>query len=214
MCPPSRAETGKERLAFFGQFLSSPRRTGAVLPSSRRLAARMVEWIDWPNVRAVVEYGPGTGVFTEHVAASIAPGTKFLAIEANARFAEALGRRHPEVRVFHDSVANVGTLCRREGIDRVDAIVCGLPWASLTDREQTEFLEATVDVLKPRGQFVTFAYLQGLLLPTAWRFRAKLRAYFSTIERSKTVWRNMPPAFVYRCRRGSADGLQASSDSK
>ena len=56
-------------------------------------------------------------------------------------------------------------------------------------------------VLKPGGQFVTFAYLQGLLLPAGRRFRAKLKRSFSDVTKSKIVWRNLPPAFVYRCRR-------------
>ena len=56
-------------------------------------------------------------------------------------------------------------------------------------------------VLRPGGQFATFAYLQGLLLPAARRFRANLGRSFSQVERSPTAWTNLPPAFVYRCRR-------------
>ena len=49
--------------------------------------------------------------------------------------------------------------------------------------------------------FTTFAYLQGLLLPAGQHFKRKLSDYFSQVRRSETVWFNLPPAFVYRCRR-------------
>jgi phospholipid N-methyltransferase len=56
-------------------------------------------------------------------------------------------------------------------------------------------------VLAPGGQFATFAYWQGMLLPAAWRFSRRLHRTFSSVQRSRTVWRNLPPAFVYRCVR-------------
>ena len=105
------------------------------------------------------------------------------------------------MHVYHDSVGNVAQLCQQEGIDKLDAIICGLPWAAFSDLDQTQFLEATGRVLRRGGQFATFAYLQGLLLPAGQRFKRKLGEHFREIQRSRTVWANLPPAFVYRCRR-------------
>jgi len=48
---------------------------------------------------------------------------------------------------------------------------------------------------------VTFAYLQGLLLPAAGMLRRRLRAQFSAVKTTKTIWRNVPPAFAYVCFR-------------
>ena len=190
-----------ERARFLCEFLLKPRVVGAVSPSSRGLAEKMVQWIDWPNVRAVVEYGPGTGVFTEQILARIRPGTRFFAIEINPAFVARFAERYPGVRVYEESVKNVATVCGQEGIAEVDAVICGLPWASFCDREQVDFMEAMTAVLGPGGRFATFAYLQGLLMPGGRRFKGKLRRYFSRIERSRTAWMNLPPAFVYRCRR-------------
>ena len=149
----------------------------------------------------MAEYGPGTGVFTQSILACVHPHTRFLAIEINARLAELLRSRLPGVHIYQDSASNVAQLCRQEGIDQLDAIVCGLPWASLSDAQQTELLEATARVLRGGGQFATFAYLQGLLLPAGQRFRRKLREHFRVIQCSRTIWANVPPAFVYRCRK-------------
>ena len=58
-----------------------------------------------------------------------------------------------------------------------------------------------LEVLRPGGQFATFAYVPGQALPAAHRLRRKLREVFSEVTTSRVVWRNTPPAFVYRCRR-------------
>jgi phospholipid N-methyltransferase len=86
-------------------------------------------------------------------------------------------------------------------MSHVDAVICGLPWASFPESLQQEIMEAMLQVLRPGGQFATFAYWQGLMLPAGLRFARRLRATFSTVERSPTAWRNLPPAFVYRCIR-------------
>ena len=61
-------------------------------------------------------------------------------------------------------------------------------------------MRAATDVLKPGGQFVTFAYLQGLLLPAAKRFRGLLEQTFRQVTTSRVVWKNVPPALAYYCR--------------
>lgn len=193
--------TVKQCATFLAEFVRRPGAVGAVAPSSPVLAQRMVEWIDWPSVQTVVEYGPGTGPFTGRILAEMHPRARFFALEINPRFVAALAENYPKVCVYQESVGNIQAVCRREGVDCIDAVVCGLPWAAFSDDDQTAYLDALTTVLRPGGQFVTFAYLQGLLLPAGQRFRRKLRRYFSTVERSRTAWRNVPPAFVYRCRR-------------
>lgn len=161
----------------------------------------MVRWIDWSTARGVVEYGPGTGVFTSAIVQQLQGDARFFAIERSAELAQLVRKRCPQTSVHEDTVENVAKLCRQEGIESVDAIVCGLPWASFPESLQDTCLDAMMEVLRPGGQFVSFAYWQGMALPAAWRFKKKLNAYFSDVHRSRTVWRNLPPAFVYRCTK-------------
>lgn len=186
---------------FLSQFVFRPKSTGAVAPSSRFLAREMVACIDWPNVGCVVEYGPGTGVVTEQIIDLVRPEAQFMAIELNPRFVEIVKTRFPTVLVHHESVANVSAVCDKESVGRVDAVVSGLPWSVFSEDQQTEYLDAMMQVLPEGGQFVTFAYLQGTLLPAGRRFRKKLGEYFGQVTTTRTVWRNLPPAFVYSCRR-------------
>lgn len=174
---------------------------GAVAPSSPALAQMMVEWFDWDSIKSVVEYGPGTGVFTEQIEACRKKDSKFFAIEMDPELAEITRRRCPDVPVHIDSVANVAALCADAKIESVDAILSGLPWAAFPESLQDECLEAMFSVLKPGGKFATFAYWQGLMMPAGQRFRKKLKEHFSEVHLSKTAWSNLPPAFVYRCVR-------------
>ena len=86
-------------------------------------------------------------------------------------------------------------------LSALDAVVSGLPWAVFSDHQQDEYLDAMMQVLHPGGYFATFAYLPGMALPSARRFRRKLRDYFGEVRIDRTVWVNVPPAFVYQCRR-------------
>jgi phospholipid N-methyltransferase len=92
-------------------------------------------------------------------------------------------------------------ICDDAGMQSVDCIISGLPWAAFTESMQVKFLDEMMRVLKSGGLFVTFAYVHGLALPPARRFANLLPAYFTSIVKSRVVWLNVPPAFVYRCRR-------------
>jgi phosphatidylethanolamine/phosphatidyl-N-methylethanolamine N-methyltransferase len=186
---------------FLGEYLLHPIRTGAIAPSSPSLARTMVAWIDLPKARTVLEYGPGTGVFTGHIIRRMPANAKFAAIELNPRFAQLFRARYPNLTLVEDSVANVDAICRKLGMGSVDCIVCGLPWASFSEALQHRILDQMMAIMNPEGQFVTFAYLQGLLLPPGRRFARLLPRYFRHVSKSRIVWLNLPPAFVYQCRR-------------
>jgi phosphatidylethanolamine/phosphatidyl-N-methylethanolamine N-methyltransferase len=186
---------------FLKEFIAKPVTTGAVAPSSPALARMMVEGLHLAAADAVLEYGPGTGVFTEYILREIKRSSKFAAIELNPRFAGIFKARHPDVRLFEDSVENVQAICALAGMPSVDCIVSGLPWAAFSESMQVRFLDEMMLVLKPGGRFATFAYIHGLALPAAKRFAGLLPKYFTSVSKSPVVWMNVPPAFVYRCQR-------------
>ncbi|MEM0924776.1 MAG: SAM-dependent methyltransferase, partial [Planctomycetota bacterium] len=96
---------------------------------------------------------------------------------------------------------NLPEICRMHEMPPVDAVVCGLPWASFSETLQGDIFEAMFAQAAPDLTFATFAYWQGVILPAGRRFSRRLRGAFSRVRRSHTVWRNLPPAFVYRCAR-------------
>ena len=188
-------------MQFLREFIAKPTTIGAVAPSSEYLARMLLEGLDLQNARAVLEYGPGTGSVTDHIRKAISPRTRLAAIEVNPRMASLFKQRHPDLTLFEDTVANARTICDYAGMDLVDCIVSGLPWSAFSEPLQVKFLDEMMRVLRPGGHFVTFAYVHGLALPTAIRFANLLQKYFATVSKSPVVWRNVPPAIVYRCRR-------------
>jgi phospholipid N-methyltransferase len=191
----------KDYAKFIREFVKNPKRIGAITPSSKILSRKMVDWIAWKSVNVVIEYGPGTGIFTKHIISNMRPSTKYIAIEINPDFVATLRTRFPRVKIYHDSVQNVHDICAREAISEVDVVISGLPWALISHTDQEAYIDATCRVLKPRGYFATFAYLTGLLLPDGQHFKRMLHQKFSHVETSGTAWLNLPPAFVYRCTR-------------
>ena len=185
---------------FLRQFLRSPRTIGAVAPSSRALARVMLAPIDFASARTIVEFGPGTGAFTGEIAARLAPGCRYLGIELNPRFVQELTRRFPQLLFVHGSVADLTAILAEYRVGTVDAIICGLPWASLPVSLQESVFRAMRTAMVPGGIFVTFGYLQSLVLPGAQALRRRLRREFADVSQTPPVWGNVPPAFAYICR--------------
>lgn len=191
----------RQTMRFLKEFVTRPTSTGAIAPSSKYLANRMVEWIDWSQAQRVVEYGPGNGSFTGKIVEHLPAGAKFFAVELNHNLAVQFRQQFPTVKLYEECVSNIARLCEQEGMDQLDCVVSGLPWAGFNEELQTRLFEPMLKILKPGGQFVTFAYYNGVLLPAGQRFRRRLKASFTEVTTSSGVWMNLPPAFVYRCRK-------------
>lgn len=184
--------------SFLKHFVLHPGTTGAIAASCDSLAELITDCARLDSgVRSVVEFGPGTGVFTERILRKIAPDTTFFAMEISPYFVAATRKRCPEATIYEDSALNVKEYLRRHGVEHCDRIVCGLPWAAFPKTLQDSLMDVTLDALSPGGRFVTFAYLHGLLLPPGVRFRRNLTRSFRQVTLTRTVWRNAPPAFVY-----------------
>jgi phospholipid N-methyltransferase len=186
---------------FFQEYVLKPGVVGAVMPSSQELAREMLAGLNLAEAGAILEYGPGTGAFTTPLLRRLPPTCRLVMIERNERFVHILRQRFPQQTICHASVTDARAVCDREGITMADCIISGLPWASFPEDLQKACLDAMMTVLRPGGQFVTFAYEGAAQLPRARRFRKKLGQYFSEVTLSRTVFLNVPPAFVYRCRR-------------
>jgi phospholipid N-methyltransferase len=186
---------------MLSEFVRQPTRTGAVAPSSRWLAERLVDGVDIDGADTVVELGPGTGAFTRVIADRVRPAALVLAVELNAGLAENLVARFPSVRVVNDSAERLPQHLRSVGRPHADVVLSGLPFAAWREDLQARLLEAIAASLRPGGHFATFAYLQTAWLPNGRRFRKMLEAAFVDVRNSQVEWRNIPPAFVYYCRK-------------
>jgi phosphatidylethanolamine/phosphatidyl-N-methylethanolamine N-methyltransferase len=189
------------RRAFLAAALRNPGQFGALAPSSPSLAAVIASVAPTTGAPVVVELGPGTGAMTTAIEGRLAPGARHLAIELDPRMVGFLRQAHPGLEVVEGDAVKLQALLAERGIEQADAVLSGLPWALFDDATQVSILAQVAAVIEPDGVFATFAYRTGMALAAARRFRRTLHATFAEVEITPTVWRNMPPAFVYVCRR-------------
>jgi len=195
-----RTREREARRAFVAAALKDPGMVAAVLPSSGQLAEALAAVVPTTVAPIVAELGPGTGVVSGRILDRLSAGGRHLAVDLNPSMVAYLRRVHPELDVVEGDARHLVEILQERGIDHLDAVVSGLPWAVFPDSLQHDILTAVCEALTPEGAFTTFAYLHGLPLAAARRFRARLEAMFAETTISRPVWRNVPPAVVYVCR--------------
>lgn len=174
------------------------RTTGAIAPSGKKLAEVVTDMAQLQGAKVIVEYGPGTGVFTEVIQQKMDADACFIALEVNPEFVEATRKRCPNIKVYEDSAQHALKYVKEAGHEYCDVIVSGLPWTRFDDALQDEILDATFDALRPGGRFVTFAYATSPLVPSGSKFfEGKLPKRFPKTSVSKPIWDNFPPCLVY-----------------
>lgn len=182
-------------------YLAHPKRTGAVCSSSKYLAEMITKNIGIEQASNIIEIGPGMGAFTEVILRKKSESAHLFAVEINPKIAEKLHKRFPNLDIALGSAESLQAMMQERQMSSVDVIVSGIPWALLSQATQKCILENIYNTLSPGGYFATFAYI----LPTLGAKRFQKRIYgdkmFSEIKKSKIVWNNFPPAFVYYCRK-------------
>ncbi|MFL0166271.1 class I SAM-dependent methyltransferase [Candidatus Clostridium helianthi] len=179
---------------FLREYFKSPRIVGAVAPSSKRLAEKMISDIDFENAKCIVEYGPGTGVFTDKLVEGKRKDTILLLLEFNKEFCKQLEERYKgydKIILKNDSAENVDKYLKEHNINEVDYVVSGLPFASLPKNASNKILRKTRSILKKDGVFITFQYT---LLKKEF-----IAGFFKKIDLERVVL-NLPPAYVLKCQ--------------
>jgi phosphatidylethanolamine/phosphatidyl-N-methylethanolamine N-methyltransferase len=152
----------------------------------------------------VVELGPGTGPFTAQIQKRLGGRGNHLAVEINKPMAERLADRYPGCDVVSADAATLPELLAERGLRNADVVVSGLPWAAFPAGQQRRLMDSVTRAMTREAAFTTFAYLHAVPLSTARRFRQLLEEAFEEVVCGRTVWRNLPPAFVYSARRPRA----------
>ena len=177
-------------MGIFAEFLKHPRRIGAIAPSGKHLAAKMMTPIDFTSAKVIVEYGPGTGSFTKELVARRRPDTALILIEQNETFCGQLRAAFgnlPNLFIVHGSAGNVGQYLEACGVRSADYIVSGLPFTSLPASVSDHILNAAKPALGQEGKFITFQY--SLVK------KKFLEQYFQMTDCLRVI-KNLPPAYV------------------
>ena len=148
-------------ITFLHEFIKHPKHTGAIAPSSKILAKKMVDVIDFNRAKCIVELGPGTGAFTKEIMKRKKKETLFLLIEINEVFFKELKRKFKDeqnVIVIHGSAENIKKYREQLNIECIDYILSGLPFTSLPEEVSKRILNSVMETIHENGEFITFQY--------------------------------------------------------
>ena len=177
----------------------------AISPSSRYLATAMLEPLTPARTRVALELGAGTGAITRALLDQLPLHATLLVFEINPRFFDCLQRNisDPRMILINSSAENLDSELRRRGIKRVDAVISSLGLAFMPDRRRQALFQRLSPFLHQKSVLTQFQYIHGLQFVSGRLCRLNLRPllnrYFGSV-RSRIVWRNLPPAFVFTCR--------------
>ncbi|RRO12949.1 methyltransferase domain-containing protein [Saccharopolyspora rhizosphaerae] len=190
-----------EYLMFVRRAVQNPSQVGAVLPTSEHVARAVADVV--PSLRAstVLELGPGTGALSGPIQQRTAPGSRHLAVEIDPQLVRYLNRTKPWLEVVQGDASHLRKILADVGVDRVDAVISSIPWTLLPADEQRELLHEAAAVMSPDGVFTTVTYLTTLWRSQTREFIGALHDTFDEVFPRSAVWRNVPPARVYACRR-------------
>ena len=181
-------------LLLLSNFLKNPLEVGAVAPSSKFLTREIIESIDFKQSRKIVELGPGSGVFTKEILNNASYDTKLFCFEVNKKFCSYLTKKIKDdrIRIINAGAESISANLKSRRLQEVGCIVSGLPFGNFSGSKKRKILREVRNSLSKGGRFVLFQYTNGL--------KDLLESYFEIVER-KFVPLNVPPAFVYVCRK-------------
>ena len=185
--------------------------TAAISPSSPQLAAAMLEPLPLAGARVVVELGAGTGVMTRALLEALPAQATLLVFEINRRFYNYLKAHFsdPRLVLIHASAEHLDLELRQRGHHEVDAVVSSLGLGLMSERERQAIFDRLLPFVHDRTVFTQYQYIHALQCKNGRLSRLDLRPllgrYFASVE-SRLIWRNLPPAFVFSCRRTPMSG--------
>jgi len=175
---------------FLQEWIANPQRTGAVAPSSPKLAAAMARWLPSDPESFVLELGPGTGAVTAALIKRGLREDRLVAIEKNPKMARRLRQRFPSAHIITGDAWHLDDLLREcyEPIESVGAVISSLPLLNFPPDEADALAEKIRAILKHGGKWVQYSYHLG-------NGHHKSATHFNRLA-SNIIWLNLPPARV------------------
>lgn len=183
-----------DKHSFLRNFWKERKMVGAMAPSSKYLAKKMLEKIDFSTAKVIVELGPGTGVFTRKILKELSPDGILLVFELNDSFMNQLKKefQDPRVILVHDSAEKIGEYLEKHGYSQADAVVSSLPLANFPSELKNRILKESHRVMHSNSMYVQFQYSLNA--------KKSIKQFYKHVEIAFTP-ANFPPAFIYYCRK-------------
>ncbi|KEF38071.1 phospholipid N-methyltransferase [Schinkia azotoformans MEV2011] len=180
-----------ETLLFLQSFIQNPKQIGSLWPSSRFLARKIAQQVEWNEISAIAELGSGTGVITREIKTHTNKQTKVFLFEKDDKMRGNLQQEFQEFYCCNNAYQLLNVI-NQHGVQQLDCVISGLPFFNFSSENRERLINQVVESLKPGGYFIAFQYTLQMKKLLSSRF---------IIESIHYVPLNFPPAFVYVCRK-------------
>lgn len=184
---------------FLKRWLRRPLAMGAVVPSGKllgeALALTTLREIEGRDGH-VVELGAGTGEVTRALLAAGIPAARLALVERDPELVAFLRRHFRGPQIIEGDASRLPRLLAANGIERIAAVVSGLPLLSLPADVVNGIVHGAFEALPRGAAFIQFTYGPSQPVPRSLRESLHLAA-----ERGRRIWRNVPPAVVWTFRK-------------
>lgn len=153
----------------------------------------MASYVDFDDPGPVLELGPGTGVVTQALIERGVEPERIVAVEFNDAFCKLLDSRFHGLTVVRGDAYDLSATLPDDQSGPFSAIVSSLPLLTKPSTIRRAFVDEALKRMAPGRPLIQFSY--SLLPPVK-----PVRGSF-TVQRSRWVVRNLPPARVWIYRR-------------
>lgn len=166
----------------------------SITPTSVFGVKRVCSKINFDRSDLIVEYGPGTGVFTNYLLKNMKTDARLILIERNKNFDSILKKNFhdPRVVIVNDSAENVLETLRSCKESQADYILSGIPFFWLSRDLKHRILYNTHRALKKGGKFLVYQ----TCFQADHHLKVHLADYFPTV-RARFEIRNLPPLRIF-----------------
>ncbi|MBI2629186.1 methyltransferase domain-containing protein [Candidatus Pacearchaeota archaeon] len=176
----------------FKEFIKD-KNVASVSETSKHIVEKICNKIDFSEKKIIVEYGPGTGVFTKYLLEKMNQDSKIIIIETNKEFVENLNKiNDPRLIVVYDSAENVQDILKVNNLSKVDYIISGVPFSFMSEDDVTELIKRSRDILNEDGGFFVYQVSS--------KIEKYLKDFFPHVSKDFAL-NNIPPLHVYEARK-------------
>ena len=182
------------RIKFFKEALKNIKTLGTVTPSSRFLSKRMLKGVNFLKADVIVELGGGNGAITKYILENLSPNATLVCFEINDNFYTQLhALNHPQLIVLKASAENIIIELQKLNFTKVDYIISSLPLTIIPDDISDKILKNAFKILVNNGTFIQYQYSLSYFKKLKKVFKESISLEFEPL--------NIPPAFIYRCKK-------------
>ena len=176
-------------LTYLKNFIRD-KNVASITPTSPFGVRKVCEKIDFKRRTVIVEFGPGSGVFSKYILRKMTRDSKLILIEMNKNFVTILNSRMRDQRIciVNDNAENVLDILKEEGEAGADYIISGIPFSFISFSTKNRILNNTYAALKKSGKFLVYQHSNHL--------KDHLKHHFDLVRIEYEI-RNIPPLCIY-----------------